>query len=111
MTVEARSDGTTEISAHKVGPVVGQRLSLRLLPSDAEPVGAAQVQAAADVARGEGLDKVILVSPAGFSDEALALAEGAPVELMTAARWVELDAGLARTVARPHEPGQPAPAR
>ncbi len=97
--VEAR-EGMTEVWAHKDGPVVGQRLAVWLLAPEAPPVGAAQVQAASDAARGLGLDKVVLVSPAGYSDEARQVAVDAPVELLTAARWVELDAALARSVAR-----------
>jgi hypothetical protein len=98
--VETAANGVTEISAHRDGPVVGHRLSLRLLPREAGPVGASEVQTAVDAARGEGLHKVVIVSPAGFSDEAMSAAIDAPVELMTAARFVELDAALARTVAR-----------
>ena len=58
--------------------------------TSAVPVGAAEVQASSDNAHGGGFHKALLISAAGFSDEAIAAADGTAVELIDGGRLDEL---------------------
>jgi hypothetical protein len=81
--VDARSSERTDILARDARPVVGGRVTARVFErADGEPVGAVDVQAAWDAARGDGFSKAILISATGFSHEAITAADGTAVELL-----------------------------
>ncbi len=66
-------------------PIVGQRIYVEMfaLPQG-ERVTEAEVQAAIDAAKDDAVHKVVLVSPGGFSDEAILAARDSIVELLDA---------------------------
>src|SRR5688500_938114 len=85
------ADGrSTVYIAASAEPMVGGRVYVYTMSLD-EPARAADVQSAIDAARGEGLNKAILISPSGFSDEAILSAADTPTELIDGR---ELDAIL-----------------
>jgi hypothetical protein len=72
-----------DVIADDPTPITGQRVYVRILP--APPGGfveSVEVQAAMDAARGEGLSKAIVLSPAQFSEEARSTAMDVQLELI-----------------------------
>ncbi len=82
LSCEAREE-RVDVVAEDPTPITGQRAYVRgvLFPADGM-VQSAEVQAALDNARGSGLGKAIVVTPALFSKEAELLARDASVDLI-----------------------------
>jgi restriction system protein len=81
-------DRGSELEAHDATPVVGGRVHVRTLPGP--PTDSAEVLAALDLVKGEGLHKILLLAPNGFSDEARLAAMDSAVELVDGPRLLEL---------------------
>ena len=86
---QPHDDGGSGLVATDPTPVVGGRIHVRSLTS-AAPIGSAEVQSSIDEARGEGYQKVLLIAPSGFSDEARSAADKSLVELIDGPRLAEL---------------------
>lgn len=86
--------GSVDLLARDPRPLFGFQLYVRIFgQSGGEPVGAAEVQAAADRLK-EGFHKAALISWNGFTDEARAAADGSAVELLDGElllHWVQQD--------------------
>lgn len=81
-------EGHVDVVALDETPVTGNRLYVRGFCAPSGMVQSAEVQAALDAARGEGMTKAVLVAVSGFSEEAAVLARQNAVDLIDA---VELE--------------------
>ena len=74
-------------------PITGRRVYVRTIArTSGERAGAADIQAALDAAQDEGVNKLVLVSPTGFSDEAILSGQGTIAELLDGEALVTLAA-------------------
>jgi hypothetical protein len=79
-----------QVSAIDIAPTRGHRVLMRAYPNAAGQLGPEYLQHAVDVARAEGVNKVILVAVGGFTHEAEQLADESPLEILDGLQLAEL---------------------
>jgi restriction endonuclease len=85
--VDPDDGGGPGFVAEDATPVTGQKVYARAFAMEiGQPVTAPMVQAALDASHAEGFNKTLLISPTGFSDEAILGARESAAELIDARR-------------------------